>query len=91
VAEWAPYGSAMAVALVSSEFTAHAAGQPLIQRIEKHFPGQVIMLVSVEKNGFRAFAYFQTHEFLALIQLDTLAFEEIDLSVVPVDHSDIPF
>lgn len=91
VAQWTPYGTAMAVALVASEFTAQSAGQVLIQRIEKYYPGQAVMLISVEHNGFRAFAYFQTHEFLALIQLDVLAFDEIDMSVPPVDNSGLPF
>jgi hypothetical protein len=91
IAQWAPYGTAMAVALVASEFTVQAAGQLLIQRIEKYYPGQAVMLVSVEKNGFRAYAYFQTHEFLALMQLDVMAFDEIDLTVPPVDDSELPF
>jgi hypothetical protein len=91
VAQWAPYGTAMAVALVASEFTVQTAGQLLIQRIEKYYRGQAVMLVSVEKNGFRAYAYFQTHEFLALMQLDVMAFDELDLTVPPVDDSELPF
>lgn len=91
VAQWAPYSTSMAVAHVASEFTMEAAGQLLIQRIEKYFPGQAVMLVSIEANGFRAFAYFQTHELLALMQLDTLSFTEVDLSVPPVDDTELPF
>lgn len=81
----------MAVALVPSEFTVQAAGELLIQRIQKYYPCQAVMLVSVEKNGFRSFAYFQTHEFLALLQLDILVFNHIDLAVPPVDESELPF
>lgn len=79
------------MALVASEFTEEQAGRALILRIEKYFPTQGVMLISVEKNGFAACAYFQTHEYLALIQLDILTFEEIDLSIPPVDNSELPF
>lgn len=91
VAQWTPYSTAMVVALVDTEFTVQAAGQLLVRRIEKYFLAQAVMLVSVEEHGFKAFAYFQTHEFLALIQLDVLTFDEIDLDVPPADDSELPF
>lgn len=91
VGQWTPYSTTIAVALVDSEFTVQSAGQLLIKRIEKYYPSQAVMLVSVEDNGFRAYAYFQTHEFLALMQLDVIAFEEIDLSVPPAHESELPF
>ena len=45
--------------------------------------------VSIELNGFRAYAPFQTGELLALLQLETLAFQEIDISL-PAPESDEP-
>jgi hypothetical protein len=47
------------------------------------------MLVSIEPNGFRAYAPFQTGELLALLQLETLAFQEIDISL-PAPERDAP-
>lgn len=91
VAQWSPYGAAIAVAIVDSEHTLEIAGKAMINRIGKYFPAQAVMLVSVEANGFRAFAYFQTHQYLALMQLEILTFDEVDLSVPPVDDSELPF
>jgi hypothetical protein len=50
------------------------------------------MLVSIERNGFRAWAPFQTGKLLALLQLETLALREIDLSLPPPDKDEpLPF
>jgi len=90
VAEIEPYGSPILVAIVPSEFTAPGAGDELIKRIERHCRVYVVMLVSVEKNGFRAHAKFQTHVVLALIQLEYLDLVEVDLSA-DLPEDELPF
>ena len=78
-----PYGSPLLVALVPSDFTNSTAGPNLVKRLQPYFRCLPIMLVSVETNGFRAHAAFQTHVLLALIQLEYLNFEELDLNTPP--------
>jgi hypothetical protein len=53
------------------------------------YPALAIMLVSVEKNGFRAWADFQTHEILALVQTKKLHFTEVDTDAPP--EEELPF
>jgi hypothetical protein len=89
VTEFAPHGSPIVVAIVESRFTVRGAAEPVLKKIAEHFPAQPIMLVSLEPNGFRAYAPFQTGELLALLQLETLGFQEIDISV-PAPESDAP-
>lgn len=48
------------------------------------------MLVSIEDNGPRAYAFFQTHMILALIQLENLHLSILDLSAAPPEQ-EIPF
>jgi len=89
VMEFAPHGSPIVVAIVDSRFTVKGAAEPVLKKVAAHFPFQPIMLVSIEPNGFRAYAPFQTGELLALLQLETLEFEEIDISL-PAPESDAP-
>jgi hypothetical protein len=92
VAEIDPYGSVIIVAIVPSECTVAGAGDDLLKRIQPYFKVHPIMLVSVEANGFRAYAPFQTHLLLALIQLENLDLHELDLSLPPPeDEEDPPF
>ena len=61
-------------------------------KLQKHFPLEPIMLVSVERDGFAAYAPFQTHTLLALLQLEQLTLHEIDLSVPPAEKDEpLPF
>ncbi|QOL51155.1 hypothetical protein [Massilia litorea] len=89
VTQFAPHGSPIIVALVDSPFTVRGAAEPVLKKVTEHFPAQPVMLVSLEPNGFRAYAPFQTGELLALLQLETLAFEEIDISL-PAPERDMP-
>jgi len=91
VAEVTPYGAPTLVALVPSDFTVPVAGDDLLVKIQRHYPTHPIMLVSVEANGFRAYAKFQTHMLLALIQLEYLDLTELDLSQPVEDESELPF
>jgi hypothetical protein len=77
------------VALVDSEFTLNETGRPLLRRLSPFYPALAIMLVSVEKNGFRAWADFQTHEILALVQTKKLHFTEVDTDAPP--EEELPF
>lgn len=83
VAEFDPYGSPIALAVVPSEYTLPSEGPSLIRKIQPYLPTRPIMLVSVEQNGFRAYASFQTHVLLMHAQLQYLEFSEIDLTVEP--------
>jgi hypothetical protein len=91
VAQFELLGSKIVVVVTDSEFTQANAGSVLILRVQPHYPTQAIMVVSVEQNGFRAFAHFQTTKTLAIMQLELLDFMSIDLSEPPFDNSDLPF
>jgi hypothetical protein len=92
VTQFAPHGSPIVVAIVDSGMTVKGAAEPVLKKVAEHFPFQPVMLVSVEPNGFRAFAPFQTGELLALLQLETLAFQEIDISLpAPGKDGPLPF
>lgn len=92
VAEVTPYGSPVLIAIVPSDFTNPLNGPNLLQRIQPHYPTHPIMLVSIEENGFRAYATFETHMLLALIQLEFLDSTELDLSAPPrVAEEELPF
>jgi hypothetical protein len=89
VTQFAPHGSPIVVALVDSRFTVKGAAEPLLKKVAQHFPAQPVMLVSIEPNGFRAYAPFQTGELLALLQLAALELQEIDISL-PAPERDVP-
>jgi hypothetical protein len=89
VTQFAPHGSPIVVAIVDSSFTVRGAAEAVLKKVAEHFPAQPVMLVSIEPNGFRAYAPFQTGELLALLQLEKLAFQEIDISL-PAPERDAP-
>lgn len=92
VAEVTPYGSSILVALVDPQYTTPTHGADLLARIQPYYPTHPIMLVSVQGNGFQAYAAFQTHLILALIQLEYLDLTELDLSVpAPQLEEELPF
>ena len=92
VAEVTPYGSPILVAIVPSEYTNPSPGADLVMTIQKYYPTHPIMLVSVEPSGFRAYAAFETHMLLALIQLEYLDVVELDLSIPPPEkEEELPF
>lgn len=92
VTQFAPHGSPIVVAIVDSSLTVKSAAEPVLKKVAAHFPFQPVMLVSVEPNGFRAYAPFQTGELLALLQLETLEFQEIDMSLpAPGKDGPLPF
>lgn len=77
------------MALVESEYTLAGAGGPILRRLVPFYPTLPIMLVSVEDNGFRAWADFQTHEILAMVQTRKLEFTIVDTDFPP--HIETPF
>ena len=89
VTQFAPHGSPIVVALVKSRFTVRGAAESVLKKVAEHFPAQPVMLVSIEPNGFRAYAPFQTGELLSLLQLETLEVKEIDISL-PAPERDVP-
>jgi hypothetical protein len=92
VTQFAPHGSPIVVAIVESGFTVRGAAEPVLKKVAEHFPAQPIMLVSLEPNGFRAYAPFQTGELLALLQLETLQLQEIDIMLPPPENdAPLPF
>ena len=62
----------------------------MLLQLQPYYRRHPIMLVSMEKNGFRAYATFETHMLLALIQLEFLDLKELDLSVPPREEYDDP-
>ncbi|MDB5747896.1 MAG: hypothetical protein JWP72_2744 [Massilia sp.] len=92
ITEFAPHGSPVLVAIVDPRYTLKGAAEPLWKKVSTHFPARPVMLVSIEPNGFRAWAPFQTGRLLALLQLETLALREIDLAVPPPGKDELlPF
>ncbi|NHZ34468.1 hypothetical protein [Massilia rubra] len=84
-------GLVLAIVLVDSIDTLPERGPALLVRLQPYFPALPIMLVSIEDNGFRSFATFQTSELLALVQLEHVAFVEIDLDATSADTGQLPF
>ncbi|MDQ1829788.1 hypothetical protein [Massilia scottii] len=84
-------GSELAIVLVDSTDTLPERGAALLVRLQPYFPALPIMLVSIENNGFRAFATFQTSELLALVQLEHVTFVDVDVSALPADTEALPF
>jgi hypothetical protein len=76
------------VTLVDFEFIGNS-GDKIIARLIPYFPTMPAMLICIQENGFVAHAHFQTPRLLALLQLETLRFDEIDISVPP--PQDLPF
>jgi len=92
VAEVTPFGSPVLIAIVPTTFTGPVSGPGMLQKLQPYYRLHPIMLVSLEKNGFRAYATFETHMLLALIQLEFLDLTELDLSIPPPDPDDeLPF
>lgn len=78
--------------VVDPAMTVVGPGCQLLKRLQPHFPVHPIMLVSVQENGYRAYAPFETHRLLALIQLEQLTLLEVDLSLPPVrEEEELPF
>jgi hypothetical protein len=90
VAEVTSYGATVLVAIVPSKFTNPEGGPGLIDMIQRQRPTVPIMLVSIEDNGMRAYAPFETHVLLALIQLENLRLESMDLGQ-PIPEVELPF
>lgn len=91
-AEIEPYGAPIMVVVVESALTVVGPGCKLLKRLQPYFPVHPIMLVSVQQNGYRAYAPFETHRLLALIQLEQLTLRDVDLSVPPIrEEAELPF
>jgi hypothetical protein len=80
------------VVIVDSEHTFAGPGDYLLRRLQPYFPIHPMMLVSIEPNGYRAYAPFETHRLLALMQLEQLTLQPVDLSLPPPEkYEDLPF
>lgn len=91
-ATFSPHGAPVRIAIVDSQWAQPGAGDELLAQLQKHFPCEPIMLVSIKRDGFGAYAPFQTHTLLALLQLETLALHEVDLSMPPAEKDEpLPF
>ena len=90
VATFTPYGSEIAIILVDSANTAPQAGAAMLRQVERHIRVKPIMLLSIEENGYRAYATFQTAVLLALLQLEQVTFADLDLTAAIPDLA-LPF
>lgn len=84
------HGSDVIVALVEPAFSVVGVGDDLINRIAPHYPDRPVMLVSLEENGYRAYAHFQTHMTLMALQREQLSFVEVDIDQ-PLPEEELPF
>lgn len=84
-------GSRIALVLVGLEFTEPGPGGQLLAALQANYPSTPIMLVAILPNGFRAHAAFQTATLLSLVQLDRIAFEEIQVGQGAPDDTELPF
>jgi hypothetical protein len=85
-------GVRLIVAFPGDEYVRPIAGDRLITQLTPYLPPLGIMLVS-ESAWPRAYAPFQTHEFLPLLRGISLNRFEVDLSVPPEDEDEdeLPF
>ena len=90
VGEFTPYGSVIIVAYVEAEYTYPGKGDQLIARLFPYVKAAT-MLVATENGIPRAYAPFQTHLLLSLLQLENLPLREIDLTVPAEIDEDPPF
>jgi len=77
--------------LVNLEELAPERGDVILARAQRHFPTLPPMLVALANNGFKAYAHFHTHKFLALVQMLQPSWIEVDLYSEPVDETELPF
>lgn len=68
-----------------------AAAEKLLKLASPHFPLHGVMLVALTENGFQAYAHFQTHTILALLQIEKLTFRDVDLAHPPATNNPPPF
>jgi hypothetical protein len=77
--------------LVDPSTAVAGAGDTVIQKAMRHFPASPAMLVAVTDNGFKAYAHFQTHKLLALVQMLQITWTAIDLDAAPAADNELPF
>jgi hypothetical protein len=80
----------LAIAFPHDSWVRPGVGDDLISRLAPHLPPLPIMLVS-EGLQLRAYAAFQTREFLDQFSGAKLQRFEIDLSEEPEDEEELPF
>ncbi len=83
-------GARLAVVFPEDEWVRPGAGDSLISRMVPYLPPLGIMLVS-EGAYPRAYAAFETHEFLPLLRMVELSRFAVDLSLPPEEEDELPF
>lgn len=83
-------GARLAVAFPEDPWVRPGAGDTLISRMTPYLPPLGIMLVS-EGAYPRAYAAFETQEFLSLLRMQELSRFTVDLSEPPEDEDELPF
>jgi hypothetical protein len=64
------------IAIVETE-SVGPAGDLILKKLNAFYPHLPAMLISVSDNGFSAYAHFETHRLLAMIQLKALVFHRL--------------
>jgi hypothetical protein len=83
-------GVKLAIVLVE-ELPVAGAADRLLKQLAPRYPTLPIMLVAITHNGFEAYAKFQTHRLLGLLQLEQLDFIDLCLPLQPAIEADTPF
>lgn len=92
VTSFTPYGPKIVIAVVPSSYTVDPEASKMLRRLQPYLPTDAIMLVSIESNGYQAFAAFQTSTLLSLLQLEMLDFYDLDISRPPPESDEeLPF
>jgi len=84
-------GARIVVALPHSSYVRPGVGDQLMLRLQPHYPGLPIALVSTQPGAVPSYSTFDAGPLLASLDVDALDLEVIDLDQPAYDDSDPPF
>lgn len=79
------------LALPHSSYVRPGVGDALMKRLQPHYPGLPIALVSTEPGAVPFYAFFDAQPLMASLDISTLDLEIIDLNQPAYDDSELPF
>jgi hypothetical protein len=84
-------GARIVVALPHSTYVRPGVGDALMLRLQPHYPGLPIVLVSTQPGTVPSYSTFDADPLLAALDVATLDLEVIDLDKPAYDDSELPF